>query len=924
MIDEIEPELEINEFSDTLAHIGVLRKSGRFPWGSGENPYQRSSDFLAYVADLRKQGLTDTQIAKGIGEMSIADGGKDVKTTEFRAVNKMAKDEVKKADIARALMLRDKGMSNVAIGKAMGKPESTVREYLKENADKRISQLDSTISALRQNVDEKKFLDVGVGIEHDLMVSDTQVKTAVASLREEGYNLYYLKQPQLGTNHETTLKVLTPADVTYKDLLNHRDEVRSVSNWIDNENNVVGLRPPAQVDPKRVMVRYGSEGGSDLDGVIELRRGIADIDLGDARYAQVRIAVDGGKGVLSNGEIKKRYLKGMAIYADDLPDGIDFRFNTNKQDKGDKLLAMKPQSLEDPTNPFGSSIKRQKIYFDEKGKEKLSPINIVNEEGDWTKWSSKLSSQFLSKQSPVLAKDQLGVRYDSKVEELNQIKRLTNPEVRKKLLDSFADDADSSAVHLKAAGLPRTKTHVILPINSMKDNEIYAPKYENGEVVVLVRHPHGGKFEIPQLIVNNRNKDAKRLIQNADDAVGINAKVAARLSGADFDGDTVLVIPNGSGRVKTSPALDGLKGFDPQTYYPGYEGMKVMSGPDKQHKMGDISNLITDMTIKGATPAELARAVRHSMVVIDAEKHKLNYKQSYKDNNIVQLKMEYQNGPKSGATTLISQASSRIDVNTRKERPAKEGGFIDKETGEKNYVDKGETYEKRTVRKDGTVKVEVKNKTIRSTKMAEVKDARDLISDARTPIEMVYADYANKLKALANNARKEMVNTPPVKINNSAKEMYKAEVASLKAKLNTALKNAPLERQAQVLANAQVKQKMASQPDMDAADLKKIKGQALTLYRERVGAHKTLISITDGEWDAMQNGAVSANVLQKILNNTDMDKIKERATPRSSTGLPASTLARARSLLSAGYTQAEVAGLLGVSTSTLGANLKEA
>ena len=50
--------------------------------------------------------------------------------------------------------------------------------------------------------------------------------------------------------------------------------------------------------------------------------------------------------------------------------------------------------------------------------------------------------------------------------------------------------------------------------------------------------------------------------------------------------------------------------------------------------MGKISNLITDMTLLGASEDKLARAVRHSMVVIDDEKHHLDYKQSEKDNNI--------------------------------------------------------------------------------------------------------------------------------------------------------------------------------------------------------------------------------------------------------------------------------------------------
>ena len=75
--------------------------------------------------------------------------------------------------------------------------------------------------------------------------------------------------------------------------------------------------------------------------------------------------------------------------------------------------------------------------------------------------------------------------------------------------------------------------------------------------------------------------------------------------------------------------------------------------------MGRISNLITDMTLKDATEDELARAVRYSNTVIDAEKHHLDYKKSYSDNNIAELKEKYQGrytktGKYSeGASTLI-------------------------------------------------------------------------------------------------------------------------------------------------------------------------------------------------------------------------------------------------------------------------------
>lgn len=38
---------------DILMHYGMPRRSGRYPYGSGENPYQHSGDFLSRVQELK-------------------------------------------------------------------------------------------------------------------------------------------------------------------------------------------------------------------------------------------------------------------------------------------------------------------------------------------------------------------------------------------------------------------------------------------------------------------------------------------------------------------------------------------------------------------------------------------------------------------------------------------------------------------------------------------------------------------------------------------------------------------------------------------------------------------------------------------------------------------------------------------------------
>lgn len=870
-----------------IKHYGILRKSGRYPWGSGDTEGQRNKGFLDYVDGLKKQGLSEVQIAEGLG----------IKTTELRAAKSIAKNEQKQARINEAQRLKNKGMSNTEIGKKMGINESSVRALLVPGTADKENVLQTTSEMLRRQVAEKTYIDIGSGVENHIGVSDTRLNTAVSMLKEEGYKVHYLRVEQVGTGKLTTFKILAGPDSTWSELNANKDKIKQITDFSeDGGRSFLGLHAPLSIDSKRVGINYAENGGAAADGVIYVRPGVPDVSLGNSRYAQVRVAVDG-----------THYLKGMAMYKDDLPHGVDLVFNTNKSNTGNKLDAMK-RMKDDPDNPFGATV-RQLVKVDANGKETVtSSMNIVNEEGNWDTWSKSLSTQMLSKQSGRLAASQLAMTYDSKVREFNDIMSLTNPTVKKKLLEEFADGADSSSVHMKAAALPRQSNHVILPINSLKDTEVYAPTFRNGESVVLVRHPHGGTFEIPQLTVNNNNREGKKLIgPGSIDAIGINAKVAERLSGADFDGDTVLVIPNEGGHIRTSPPLEGLKNFDTKAAYPSYPGMKPITPGNKQTQMGVVSNLITDMTIRGANNEELARAVRHSMVVIDSEKHNLDYKQSAIDNGIRQLQAKYQDSPRGGASTLISRAGSKISVPVRAPRSAAEGGPIDKETGKKVYSDKLDTF----VDKNGNVVT----KTFFSKKLAETDDAHTLSSG--TPIETIYANHSNRLKALANQARKEMVNTRDNPYSPSAKKIYANEVASLDAKLNVAKKNQPLERQAQLLANTVVSAKRRSNPDMPPEEVKKVKSQALAEARSRTGASKQDILISDSEWRAIQAGAISSSKLSEILNNSDTERVKALAMPKEALLMTPSKTQRAKSMAASGFTQAQIADALGVSLTTL-------
>ena len=901
--------MDISNRDDILMHYGIPRRSGRYPWGSGKEPYQHSGDFLGRVEELNKKGLSEKEIADTIG----------LTTSHLRIQKSLAKDERRMLQVARAKSLREDGYSLSEITKIMGfNNDSSVRALLNENAESKMKLALTTADMLKKQVDEKGMIDVGTGVERVMGVSKEKLKEALYILEMEGYPTYGGRVPQAtNAGRLTTLKVLCPPGTEHKEIFNY-ENIHSFTDYVsrDNGKTFSKFEYPAAMDGKRLQICYAEQGGIQKDGVIEVRRGCKDLDLGNSHYAQVRIMVD-GKSV---GADKNRYLKGMCVYSDDLPKGIDVRFNTNKH-LGTPVKDVLKTVKDDPNNPFGSLIKPngQSKYIGKDGKEHLSLINKRAEEGDWGEWSNKLPSQFLAKQNISLIKKQIGLAQASKDEEFAEIKALTNPVVKKTLLKSFADDCDSAAVHLHAAALPRQKYQVILPVPTLKDNEVYAPNYKNGEQIALVRFPHGGTFEIPILTVNNKHADARRVLgSNPLDAIGINQHNADRLSGADFDGDTVLCIPHNSKvKISSQKALKGLEGFDTKESYgpQTYQGKKVRLMTRTQWEMGTISNLITDMTLKGANEDELARAVRHSMVVIDAEKHKLNYKQSEIDNGISELKHKYQGhyneqgNWSTGASTLLSRSKGEKAVIKRKGSPK-----IDPETGRQYWdIDRSSYVDKKT------------GKTVyrmqKSTNMFETDDAFTLSSG--TPQEKVYANYANHLKALGNSARKELISTPNYKYSPDSKNKYLEEVKSLDSKLNIALLNAPKERQAQVIANSVVAAKKKEYPDLTKKEIKKISQQALSEAREKVGSKREPVKISDREWEAIQAGAISPTKLKQIIDNSDLDRLRELATPRSSknTISPAKEN-KIKAMIASGYTNAEIADAIGVSSSTVSKYIK--
>lgn len=995
VLEEMRAVLE--DGPDALMHYGTKYHSGRYPYGSGEDPFQHEGDFLSRIERLKKEeGFRETadEVQKHFG----------MKLEEYRNEKYWAEFTRKEQNMVKAKNMRDKGMGPSAIGKELGVNESTVRGWLDPKSEVKMMAAKQTADFLKDQVAQKgmidvgkdveRFINVGEGAEKGLGISRTRLDQALYALESEGYVVYKSNVPQPNNPGKYTLNMtLCPPGTPYSEVYN-RDKIHTIEDFKYQEG-IDGFKKkftyPSSLDSSRLKVLLADDIGTDgrpskeKDGIIELRRGVEDLDLKGDRYSQVRILVDG-----------THYLKGMAVYSDNMPDGIDVVFNTSKTDMSKTLKPIK----EGQENPFGATIKDaddggQYWYKDSKtGEEKLGLINKKTAEGDWSEWADTLPSQFLSKQSKKLAERQLALAANERYAEFDSIMAIDNPTIKKHFLQSFADDCDGAAVNLKAAALPGQKYHVIVPMNNQKDNEIYAPDYKDGTKLALVRYPHGGIFEIPVLTVNNKNAMAKKMLgSDTTDVVGITSKVAEQLSGADFDGDTVMCIPTDYGKIRIdrSDPLKGLVGFDNKVEYgtekreDGYynkfgEKVQIMARTDME--MGKISNLITDMTLSGgATDEEMTRAIKHSMVVIDAEKHKLDYKRSEVENNIAQLKSKYQRTlqpdgsiKEGGASTIISKAKgveyvpkrrgqARIDpetgkltyleampsdlyyvnktwdkktgITTIRTADGKKITYNSKDPAEREKYEPVGKYDKATgkmvfTNRAGDITYETETRTQKSTKMMETDDARTLVSAAQHPMELIYANYANNMKALANTARKEMLATGNLKYDSNAKKVYQEEVDSLMARLNEAEKNSVRERQAMRLTNADVKDQIAkaeaSGNEMSAKDIRKANQQALTKYRQQVGSvsrRERSLKISDREWEAIQAGAITENKLKRILANADVDELRQRATPRDSRAISSAQSNRIKNLNATGkYTIAEIADQLGLSTSTVKKYLK--
>jgi hypothetical protein len=880
--------LDDTEPLTSLYHVGVGHlqggHSGRYPWGSGDRSAIDSAyKFKENLDALKKSGLSNTEIYKKLGfdtrpelEAKIAHVNGVIKSDQITHYNYLAE--------------ANPTWSNTRISQEIGVSEGTGRN-LRDATTKgltttnKASMRENTKKEIEGLINEGHFLDLGPGTEAYLGINKSTLKLAKQQLLASGeYYEHKIWIPQVTNPSKYTTQMIFTKEPDIEVVRKALHEGAITSPGVHSDNGGESFRT-LKIEPvawNRIKTIHAEEGGLDRDGTLLIRRGVKDLDLGDSHYAQVRIQLG-----------DTHYAKGMAVYGDDsmFPKGTDILFHTNKS-VGTPREDVYKKLKDNPKNPFESSISDQK-----------GALNIVSQEGDWDSWKPSLATQFLAKQNPTFIKDRLKATQKDLDDTLADINSITYAPLKKYLLDTYAGtDGNPGKIEkqewqLRAKAVPGTKSHVLVAFPEMNPKEVYAPNYPDGTKLVLLRYPHGGIFELPEVTVNNKLASAKKTLGNSVDAIGIHPRVAEKLSGADFDGDTVMAIPNNNGAVKTSKSLTGLVNFSPNQYeirdkseWPTKDSTgKTVVGPRHiserymQIQMGVVSNLVTDMTVKGATPDELARAVRHSMVIIDSYKHHLDYRASAADNRVKDLQKKYQsftdeNGTYHGAaaSTLLSRAKQKIR---------------DDETGNRS-----------------TTKL-----------LVDLPDAHVLSSG--TVQESLYADHINYLKSTLPKVKKEAASISMPKTNNEAKKNYAPEVASLNAKLKEIQSNAPKERTSQRNANAAYYKYLAENNDVSKDRKKKIRSELVNAQREMTGAQRLVINITENEYAAMKAGAIPATTARQLLDKANLTTIlkyeSNATTKKGSTTKAVTTKTKANRLLNNGATLAETASALGMSVERL-------
>jgi predicted transcriptional regulator len=320
-----------------------------------------------------------------------------------------------------------------------------------------------------------------------------------------------------------------------------------------------------------------------------------------------------------------------------------------------------------------------------------------------------------------------------------------------------------------------------------------------------------------------------------------------------------------------------------------------------------------------------------AQLIIDAEKHKLNWRGAEEEYRISELHEKYQGKKRGGAVTIVSKASGEYDVPEGEEYydiDPKTGAKIPKYTGKKRvyFTREDDTkYYKDLLPKQAGYDPNAKDVTQKSTKMAETSDANTLVSPYKYRIETIYANYANQCKALANEARKESLVKKETPYSKQAADTYKEEVAHLTELIENSKVNAALERLAQRSAKVIIDERIAKYPERynkktpdGKKHISKLKNQVTNQQRKIVSKQRPF-DITPREWEAIEAGALHKSDVKEIINRANSDQVKKYAMPKNTdySTLSPANLAHARAMINSGYTQADVAASFNISPSTL-------
>ena len=266
----------------------VLRESRDAILGEVEKNHFQSQGFvLISIPDIREEGRTETQIANELG----------LTTTQLRNAITYARKEEREYNREQVAGMKEAGLSNVEIGQRLGISEGTVRNYISDNKSSKATseqQLDNIEKALSDSLKQTGHLDVGVGVERQLGVSRTKFNAVVNQMVENGdLYIHNIQIQRLNDPTKYTIVKVLSTEPDYLKVLKDSTNIGNLEYFSDDKalESAKRFETPQMVDLNRIKIRYQEDGGADLDGLIEIRKGTEDLDLGNSQMQDGMLSI---------------------------------------------------------------------------------------------------------------------------------------------------------------------------------------------------------------------------------------------------------------------------------------------------------------------------------------------------------------------------------------------------------------------------------------------------------------------------------------------------------------------------------------------------------------------------------------------------------------------------------------------------------